>query len=115
MRVLKAMVLLALGLTACSEQQLPLSGSSAQYLNVEGKRIQVRISPSGGPGEYRLMTARDTMVINPDVENERRRAEYAADYYMKQGCTGRGYRVLESGMLDDINYYARFRCNGLAA
>lgn len=101
-----------LGLAACSERQMPLAGSSAQYLNVEGKRIQVRIAPFGGPGEYRLMAARDAMVINPDVENERHRGEYAANYYMKQTCVDRGYRVLEAGMLDNINYFARFKCNG---
>jgi hypothetical protein len=101
-----------LGLAACSEQQMPLAGSSAQYLNVEGKRIQVRVSPFGGPGEYRLMAARDAIVVDPDVENERQRAEHAANYYMKQTCVGRGYQVLEAGMLDDINYFARFKCNG---
>jgi hypothetical protein len=105
-------VVLAIGaLAGCSEQQRPLAGSSAQYLTVEGKRIQVRISPFGGPGEYRLMAARDAMVIDPDVEKERTRGEYAAKYYMKQTCGGRGYQVLEAGMLDNINYFARFRCN----
>jgi hypothetical protein len=105
-------LIVALGLAACSEQQRPLAGSSAQYLNVEGKRIQVRVSPFGGPGEYRLMAARDAIVIDPDVENERQRAEHAANYYMKQTCVGRGYQVIEAGMLDNINYFARFKCNG---
>ena len=101
-----------LSLAACSEQQRPLAGSSAQYLNVEGKRIQVRISPFGGPGEYRLMAVRDAVVIDPDVGNERKRAEYAANYYMKQTCVSGRYQVLEAGMLDSINYFARFKCNG---
>ena len=101
-----------LGLMACSEQQMPLSGSSAQYLTVEGKRIQVRVSPFGGPGEYRLIAARDAIGVNLNDDNERRRAEYAANYYMKQTCAGRGYQVLEAGMLDTINYFARFKCNG---
>jgi hypothetical protein len=96
----------------CSEQQMPLAGSSAQYLTVEGKRIQVRVSPFGGPGEYRLIAARDAIGWNLDDENERRRAEYAANYYMKQTCVQRGYQVLEAGMLDTINYFARFKCNG---
>jgi hypothetical protein len=100
-----------LGTTACSEQQMPLAGSSAQYLNVEGKRIQVRVSPFGGPGEYRLIAARDAIGWNLNDDNERRRAEYAANYYMKQTCTQRGFTVLEAGMLDTINYFARFRCN----
>src|ERR1700759_4902889 len=95
-------LLAACSVAACDEQQRPLAGSSAQYLNVEGKRIQVRVSPFGGPGEYRLMAARDAMVVDPDVENERQRAEHAANYYMKQTCVGRGYRVLEAGMLDNI-------------
>ena len=107
-----AVLLSVVGLSACSEQQRPLAGSSAQYLNVEGKRIQVRISPYGGPGEYRLMAARDAIGINLDSENERARGEYAANYYMKQTCAGRGYQVLEAGMLDTINYFARFKCNG---
>jgi hypothetical protein len=100
-----------LGLMACSEQQMALPGSSAQYLNVEGKRIQVRVSPFGGPGEYRLIAARDAIGVNLDDANERRRAEYAANYYMKQTCTQRGYQVIEAGMLDTINYFARFKCN----
>ena len=100
------------GLLACSQQQMALPGSRAQYLNVEGKRIQVRITPFGGPGEYRLIAARDAIGINLEVENERERAEYAANYYMKQTCTGRGYQVLEAGMLDTINYFTRFKCSG---
>lgn len=109
-------VILALGVAAlvagCSERQRSLPDSSVQTLNVEGKPIQVRISPFGAPGEYRLMAARDAIVIDPDRENELRRAEHAAQYYMKQTCVGRGYQVMESGMLDTINYFARFRCNG---
>jgi hypothetical protein len=100
----------ALGLVACSEQQMPLSGSSAQYLTVEGKRIQVRVSPFGGPGEYRLMASRDAIGWNLDDENEKRRAEYAANYYMKQTCAGRDWQVIEAGMLDTIDYFARFKC-----
>ncbi len=99
-------------LAACSEQQMPLAGSSAQYLNVEGKRIQVRVSPFGGPGEYRLIAARDAIGWNLNDENEKRRAEYAANYYMKQTCAGRDWQVLEAGMLDTINYFARFKCMG---
>ena len=112
LRIACIALFVACGIAACSEQQMALSGSSAQYLNVEGKRIQVRVSPFGGPGEYRLVAARDAIGWNLDDENERRRAEYAANYYMKQTCSERGYRVLEVGMLDTINYFARFRCNG---
>ena len=101
-----------LGLAACAEKQMPLAGSSVQYLNVEGKRVQVRVSPFGGPGEYRLIAARDAIGWNLNDENEKRRAEYAANYYMKQTCAGRDWQVLEAGMLDDINYFARFKCMG---
>jgi hypothetical protein len=115
---LKILRLAAIGLlaacaaSACSDRQMALPGSSAQYLNVEGKRIQVRVSPFGGPGEYRLIAARDAIGWNLDDENERRRAEYAANYYMKQTCVERGHRVLEAGMLDKVNYFTRFKCNG---
>ena len=71
-----------------------------------------RVSPFGRPGEYRLVAARDAIGWNLDDENERRRAEYAANYYMKQTCVQRGYQVLEAGMLDTINYFTRFKCNG---
>jgi len=101
-----------LSLAACSEQQRPLAGSSVQYLNVEGKRIQVRVSPYGGPGEYRLIAVRDAIGWDLDAANERRRSEYAANYYMKQTCVSGRYQVLEAGMLDEINYFARFKCNG---
>jgi hypothetical protein len=97
----------------CSEQQRALPGSSVQTLNVEGKPIQVRISPFGGPGEYRLVAARAAILLgSPDAENELRRSQHAAEYYMKQTCVQRGYQVIEAGMLDAINYFARFRCNG---
>lgn len=112
LRTASILLLVGCGIAACSEQQKALPGSSAQYLNVEGKRIQVRVSPFGGPGEYRLIAARDAIGWNLDDENERRRAEYAANYYMKQTCVDRGYQVLEAGMLDTINYFARFKCNG---
>jgi hypothetical protein len=111
-RMFCTVLLGACSVLGCGEQQMALPGSRVQYLNGEGKRIQVRISPNGGPGEYRLMAARDAIGVNLDVENERQRAEYAANYYMKQSCTGRGYQVLEAGMLDTINYFARFKCNG---
>ncbi len=114
--ILRAVVLAlaAAALVAgCSEQQRALPGSSVQFLTVEGKRIQVRVSPFGGPGEYRLIAARDAILLgSADTENELRRSEYAAQHYMKQTCSGRGYQVMEAGMLDAINYFTRFRCNG---
>jgi hypothetical protein len=111
-RMFCTILLGACSIVGCGEQQMALPGSSVQTLTVEGKRIQVRISPYGGPGEYRLMAARDAIGWDLDAENERRRSEYAANYYMKQSCAGRGYQVLEAGMLDTINYFARFKCNG---
>ncbi|MBS0540623.1 MAG: hypothetical protein JSR47_17795 [Proteobacteria bacterium] len=96
----------------CGQEQRTLPGSSVQTLNVDGKPIEVRITPFGGPGEYRLVAVRNAIVINPDQENERRRAEHAADYFMKQTCVQRGYQVIKRGMLDTLNYFARFRCNG---
>ena len=57
-----------------------MPGSSAQYLNVEGKRIQVRVSPFGGPGEYRLIAARDAdRVDRARPRAARVRAEKARD------------------------------------
>ncbi|MBS0548914.1 MAG: hypothetical protein JSR24_14260 [Proteobacteria bacterium] len=96
----------------CGQEQRTLPGSSVQTLNVDGKPIEVRIAPFGGPGEYRLIAVRNAIVFNPDQENEKRRAEHAADYFMKQTCVQRGYQVIERGMLDTLNYFARFRCNG---
>ena len=39
LRIACIALFVACGIAACSEQQMALSGSSAQYLNVEGKRI----------------------------------------------------------------------------
>jgi hypothetical protein len=94
----------------CAEQQRSVEGTSAQYLNVEGKRIMVRIATTDVPGEYRLLAVRDAIVIDPDRDKERERGAYAARYYMKQTCQQRGFQVLDEGMLDNINYFARFRC-----
>jgi len=103
-------LLAIVSLAACSEQQRTVQGTSAQYLNVEGKRIMVRVAPTDIQGEYRVLAVRDAMVINPDPASERERAAHAARFYMQQTCQEGGYRVLEEGMLDNINYSARFRC-----
>jgi hypothetical protein len=99
-----------LALTACQEQQLKPDGTRAEYTTVEGKRIEVRVQPTNVANEYRLIAVRDTIVVDPDPANERRRDREAAKPFMKRTCKGAITEVLEEGLVDNINYVVRFRC-----
>lgn len=97
-------------LAACEEQQRTLEGTRAEYTTVEGKRMQVRVQPTGVANEYRLLAVRDAIVIDPDTDNERRRGMMAAKPFMKRTCKGATTEVLEEGLVDNINYFVRFKC-----
>ena len=105
-----AVLLAALSLAACQEQQLKPDGTRAEYTTVEGKRIEVRVQSTNVANEYRLIAVRDTIVINPDPANERRRDMQAAKPFMKRTCKGSTTEVLEEGLVDNINYFVRFKC-----
>lgn len=101
--------LAALTLSACYEQHT-IEGTSAQYVNVVGKRIKVNVSTTDMPGEYQLLAVRDAIVINPDPENERERGREAARRIIEAKCRTKTYQILDERLVEDLNYYARFRC-----
>jgi hypothetical protein len=103
-----AVVLLTLGLAACAHKG-SLADSSVRNVRVDGRLFELRVAPTGVPNEYRLMVVRATLVIDPDPELERERAQNVARPVMEQTCR-RSYKVLEDRLVDQINYYTRFRC-----
>jgi hypothetical protein len=104
-----AFLLAVLAVAAC-EHQGTLDNSPVEYTSVEGRKIEVRVASTGRPNEYRLLAVRDTIVIDPEPANERRRAWEAARRFIDRTCKGRPYEVLEERLAEKINLYLRFRC-----
>ena len=102
--------LAALLLAACNDKGT-LERSQVEVIRVEGRRYEVRIAPTGIPDTYRLLVVRATVVVNPDPEAERSRGWNVARQIMDRTCKGRTYQVLEDNLADNVNLYARFRCN----
>ena len=102
-------LLAVLGLAGCEEQRT-FDRTTAEYTTVEGKRIEVRVQSTGVANEYRLLAVRDTIVIDADTDNERRRGMMAAKPFMKRTCKGATIEVLEERLVDNINYFVRFKC-----
>ena|SRR5258708_610236 len=108
---LAAVLLAALGLGACHDQQ-NIEGTQSQYMNVAGKRMKVDLKPAGAPGEFDILVVRDAMVVNPDPESETERGQEAATRVMRDVCGVKGLnpQVLDHRLVRQINYYVRFRC-----
>ena len=104
-----AAVIAVLTLGACHQKGL-LEGSQVEVVKVEGRRFEVRLTPTGTPNEYRMLIIRATMVINPDPELEMARAREVAERYMKQTCKGGPYEEIVDGLQGDVNYRTLFRC-----
>jgi hypothetical protein len=106
-----ATLLAAASLGACHSQHT-IEGTSSQYMNVAGKRVKANLSPSDVPGEFDLLIVRDAMVINPDPESERERGRDAATRVMRDVCGVKGLspQVIGERLVQQLNYYVRFRC-----
>ncbi len=104
-----AVLLAVFGLAGCEEQRT-IDRTQAECTTVEGKRIEVRVQSTGVVNEYRLLAVRDTIVIDPDTDNERRRGMMAAKPFMKRTCKGATIEVLEERLVDNINFFVRFKC-----
>jgi hypothetical protein len=96
-------------LTGCY-QKGSLEGSQVEVVKVEGRRFEVRVTPTGTPNEYRMLIIRATMVVNPDPEREMARAREVSERYMAQTCKGKPYEQVLAGLQGDINYRVLFRC-----
>ncbi len=103
------LVLAGLALAGC-EAKSSLDGSKVEMMTEDGRKFEVRLASTGTPGDYRLMVVRATLVINPDVEVERARAQNLALQVMDRTCRGRRYQVTEDNLVDNVNHYTRFRC-----
>lgn len=103
--------LAALAMAACHDQQT-IEGTSSRTLNVAGKRMKANLSPTGTPNEFDLLIVRDAVVIDPDPQSERARGEEAATRVTLEVCKVKSLspRILSERLVDEINYYVRFRC-----
>jgi len=95
---------------ASCEAKSSLEHSKVEMMTVEGRKFEVRLAATGTPDDYRLMVVRATLVINPDVEAERTRAQNVARQVMDRTCKGSRYQVTEDNLVDNVNYHTRFRC-----
>ena len=107
--VVGALVLAALLLAACHDKGT-LEGSRVENVRVEGRRFEVRVAPADVEGEFRMLVVRATIVLNPNAEAERSRAENVARPFMERSCRGQSYKVLEDLLIDDVTLSLRFRC-----
>ncbi len=89
-----AAVLAVLMVAACHDKGT-LEASRVEYARVEGRRFEVRVAPADVEGEFRILVVRATIVINPNPEAERSRAENVAKPFMARSCGGQPYKVLE--------------------
>ena len=104
-----AAALAALTLAACYDKGT-LEGSRVDYVRVDGRRFEVRVAPADAEGEFRMLVVRATIVINPNPEAERSRAENVAKPFMERSCEGQSYKVLEDLLIDNVTLSLRFRC-----
>jgi len=104
-----AAVLAALMLAACYDKGT-LEGSRVEYVRVEGRRFEVRVAPADVEGEFRMLVVRATIILNPNPEAERSRAENVAKPFMERSCRGQSYKVLEDLLIDNVTLSLRFRC-----
>ena len=104
-----AAVLAVLMVAACHDKGT-LEGSRVELVRVDGRRFEVRVAPADAEGEFRMLVVRATIVINPDPEAERSRAENVAKPFMERSCRGQSYKVLEDLLIDNVTLNLRFRC-----
>jgi len=104
-----AAVLVLLMVAACHDKGT-LEGARVEYVRVEGRRFEVRVAPADVEGEFRMLVVRATIVLNPNAEAERSRAENVAKPFMTRSCGGQSYKVLEDLLIDDVTLSLRFRC-----
>jgi hypothetical protein len=79
-------------------------------MRVEGRRFEVRVAPADVEGEFRVLVVCATLVLNPNAEAERSRAENVAKPFMTRSCGGQSYKVLEDLLIDNVTLSLRFRC-----
>lgn len=98
-------------LAACMEQQ-SLDRTQSRFVTVEGRRMKVDLSATGQPQEFDLLVVRDSIVVNPDPDNELERGKEAARRVMREVCNLRRLapHVVDARLDHSINYHVRFRC-----
>ena len=96
-------------LAACHDKGA-LESSRVEYVRVDGRRFEVRVAPADAEGEFRMLVVRATIVLDPNPEAERSRAENVAKPFMERSCRGQSYKVLEDVLIDNVTLSLHFRC-----
>jgi hypothetical protein len=97
-------------LTAACYDKATLEKSRTHVVTVEGRKFEVRVTPTDVANEYRMLIVRATLVVRPDPERERERDSNVARQVMDRICRGQPYEVLEETLVDNVNLQSRFRC-----
>jgi hypothetical protein len=108
-QVVYAAALAVATLAACHDKGT-LEGSRVEYVRVDGRRFEVRVAPADVEGEFSMLVVRATIVLDPNPEAERSRAENVAKPFMERSCRGQSYKVLENLLIDNVTLNLRFRC-----
>jgi hypothetical protein len=106
-----AVIVLALG--ACGSKGT-LDDSREELVRVEGRQYEVRVAKTDMPDTWRILIVRATVVLGPDPELERMRAQNVAKPFMERTCKGRPYEQIMDKLQDDVNYYTVFTCRAAA-
>jgi hypothetical protein len=81
-----SVAMLAVVMLAACHDKGTLEGSRVEYVRVDGRRFEVRVAPADVEGEFRMLVVRAAIVLNPNPEAERSRAENVAKPFMERSC-----------------------------
>jgi hypothetical protein len=104
-------IVVALG--ACGSKGT-LENSREEQVRVEGRKYEVRVAKTDMADTWRILIVRATIVIGPDAELERMRAQNVAKPFMERTCKGRPYSQIMDKLQDEVNYYVVFTCQAAA-
>lgn len=108
-RLIAAAVVAVVTLGACGSKGT-LENSRQELVRVEGRQYEVRVAKTDIPDTWRILIVRATLVLSPDPELERMRAQDVAKPFMERTCKGRPYSQVIDKLQDDVNYYVVFTC-----
>ena len=112
-RQISAAAAIGLALGACGSKGT-LENSREELVRVEGRQYEVRVAKTDMADTWRILIVRATLVISPDPELERMRAQNVAKPFMERTCKGRPYSQIMDKLQDDVNYYTVFTCQAAA-
>ena|SRR5437879_6262441 len=112
-RQVTAAAVLVSALGACGSKGT-LENSREELVRVEGRQYEVRVAKTDMADTWRILIVRATVVIDPDAELERMRAQNVAKPFMERTCKGAPYSQIMDKLQDEVNYYVVFTCRAAA-